>query len=496
VLSLDSLATYIHAVHPDVDDVVDRGTIDIVHDQHIFLEESRLSAAIGLPDDIGLSVVVPLRAFSTTIRYLDTMGNVVQLVHPGIHHRNETLVGVGDPLVLGSIGAGRSGWWFTARAGASLPVGRTQPNPFVLGDEGLPHEHFQMGTGTIDPVIDLEVSRAWTRWRAGAYALAQLAFYEDSYGYQVGDRYAGGVDVVRTIGRRWRVDGGAFVDKQLADRWAQTPDPTEGNLGRFDLMLTGGASWIAARDLSVDLGVKVPVVTHVVGGQLDMPAIVDVGVTWSFGGPPPPRAVHPDATGLDVADVAVPEPVLGKTTIVDYWATWCAPCKLLEPRLVELARAHADRVALRRIDVSDRDDFTEHLPRVAVYDPSGAKVLERSAEGDVPGLLDAVRVAIGEAPTEAVPTTDVHVRVTDLGFEPANVVVPAGVPVTITFVRESQTTCATNVVLTVDGQRIARELPLHQPVTITTTFAAPGVVAYACGMDMLHGTITVKGSPP
>src|SRR5437763_209089 len=117
-------------MHPDVDDVVDRGTIDIVHDQRVFLDETRLSAALGLPDGVGLSVVVPVRVMSTTIRYLDTMGNVVQLVHPGIHHRDETLVGLGDPLVLGSIGAGRGGWWIAARGGASLPLGRTQPNPF------------------------------------------------------------------------------------------------------------------------------------------------------------------------------------------------------------------------------------------------------------------------------------------------------------------------------------------------------------------------------
>jgi thiol-disulfide isomerase/thioredoxin len=492
VLGLDTLATYIHATHPDTDDVVDRGAIDIVHDQHIFLQESRLSVALGLRHDLGLSVVVPLRVFSTTIRYRDAMGNVVQLVDPGIHHRNETLVGLGDPLVLGSFGAGGGGWWFTARGGASLPVGRTQPNPFVLGDEALPHEHFQMGTGTIDPLVDVEASRAWTRWRAGAYALAQIVFYEDRYGYKAGDRYAGGFDVQRSLGRRWRVDGGALVQDETAEHWRDTPNPTEGNLGRFDLMLTAGVSWAASPSLAVDLGVKVPLVTRVVGGQLDMPAIVDVGASWSFGGPPPPRVIHPDTSGLDVADVSTPTPVLGKTTIVDYWATWCAPCKLLEPRIVELARANADHVALRRIDVSNRDDLTEHLPRVAVYDPKGAKVFERSAEGDVTGLLDAVRAALGERPAEVAPSTDVQIRATDLGFEPGNVVVPAGVPVTITFVRESKTTCATSVVLDIDGQRITKELPLGQPVAITTTFESPGVVTYACGMAMLHGTITVK----
>src|SRR5262249_4269366 len=125
---------------------------------------------------------------------------------------------------------------------------------------------------------------------------------------------------------------------------------------------------------SLDLDVKVPVYEHVVGGQLDMPAIATLGASWSFGGHA--HVTHPDSTGLDVADATTPTPVPGKITIIDYWASWCAACKVLEPRLVDLVRAHADTVALRRIDESDSDTFTEHLPRIAVFDAHGTKLFE------------------------------------------------------------------------------------------------------------------------
>jgi plastocyanin domain-containing protein len=43
-----------------------------------------------------------------------------------------------------------------------------------------------------------------------------------------------------------------------------------------------------------------------------------------------------------------------------------------------------------------------------------------------------------------------------------------------------------------DGQRVEKSLPLNTPVEIAATFSKPGKLTYACGMDMMHGTITVQ----
>lgn len=69
---------------------------------------------------------------------------------------------------------------------------------------------------------------------------------------------------------------------------------------------------------------------------------------------------HVETAGADVVDVQPPGaaidlvPVPGKLTIFELGASWCEPCKTLEPLLVELAKTPAD-VAVRRIDAVDRD---------------------------------------------------------------------------------------------------------------------------------------------
>nr|MDQ3369516.1 cupredoxin domain-containing protein [Myxococcota bacterium] len=70
--------------------------------------------------------------------------------------------------------------------------------------------------------------------------------------------------------------------------------------------------------------------------------------------------------------------------------------------------------------------------------------------------------------------------------------VPRGTPVTFRFHRTFERTCATEIVLEHEGKKVVKELPLDKPVELTLTFKQPGPVRYACGMDMIRGTITVQ----
>lgn len=37
--------------------------------------------------------------------------------------------------------------------------------------------------------------------------------------------------------------------------------------------------------------------------------------------------------------------------LVDFWATWCGPCKLAEPVLEELSEVYKDKVLIMKLDV-------------------------------------------------------------------------------------------------------------------------------------------------
>ena len=82
------------------------------------------------------------------------------------------------------------------------------------------------------------------------------------------------------------------------------------------------------------------------------------------------------------------------------------------------------------------------------------------------------------------------IRVSDRGFEPARLTLPAGRPVRLTFLRVSTATCGDEVVVPDLG--IKRSLPLGQPVTIELPASAAREIAFTCGMNMLSGQLVVR----
>lgn len=230
-LHLSWLATAVHTTHDDRDDVVGRGEIDIVHDQHLAITEARLGADVGLPGGFGASLVLPLRLTATTIDYYDAAGVAVALTTPGIHHRDETVAGLGDPMVLGGYGRVLGAWRVAGRAGVTVPLGRTEADPFARGAQGLAHQHIQLGTGTVNPVLTLEASRSVGRWRVGGFGFTQQTLYANGEGYQAGDRYAAGASARRSVGARWTLRGGAEVRPRPRSGGAGWSPPTTATRG-------------------------------------------------------------------------------------------------------------------------------------------------------------------------------------------------------------------------------------------------------------------------
>ena len=155
----------------------------------------------------------------------------------------------------------------TARAGTTLPVGHTVDDPFRLGDLGIRHQHIQLGNGTFDPLLALDVLRTFGVVQAAVYAQAQLTVYENSKGFRAGDRGFAGFSIGTRVVEKLTGALGLDVLREAPERW-QGVERQDGNLGRTEL-LAGLTLSRPFGETTVALIARVPVYRHIVAGTED-----------------------------------------------------------------------------------------------------------------------------------------------------------------------------------------------------------------------------------
>jgi thioredoxin 1 len=61
-----------------------------------------------------------------------------------------------------------------------------------------------------------------------------------------------------------------------------------------------------------------------------------------------------------------------KTVLVDYWAEWCGPCKMIAPILEAIADEHGDKLDIVKLNVDDNPKITQkynilNIPTLGVF---------------------------------------------------------------------------------------------------------------------------------
>ena len=83
--------------------------------------------------------------------------------------------------------------------------------------------------------------------------------------------------------------------------------------------------------------------------------------------------------------------------VVDFWATWCGPCRKIAPVIEELAGEYEGRIVVGKCDVEDNDDIAieyggRNIPTVLCF--NNGELVERlvgaHSKGDYKEKIDAM----------------------------------------------------------------------------------------------------------
>ncbi len=50
-----------------------------------------------------------------------------------------------------------------------------------------------------------------------------------------------------------------------------------------------------------------------------------------------------------------------EAVVVDFWAEWCGPCKMIAPILEEIASDHADQLKIAKLNVDNHPDLAQRF---------------------------------------------------------------------------------------------------------------------------------------
>ena len=77
---------------------------------------------------------------------------------------------------------------------------------------------------------------------------------------------------------------------------------------------------------------------------------------------------------LEITDASFDEVVLqsDKPVLVDFWAAWCGPCRMVGPIIDEISTEYQDKAGVGKVDVDANQEFAakygvRNIPTVLVF---------------------------------------------------------------------------------------------------------------------------------